>query len=88
MAEERLYCHLLMSVHSADMSPSLAKGWMRSSWHTPQRPPEPPMRVRQEVGEPLLQGDSFKTGGLCEGCKRGIHSPMIDNHGLEDLLKD
>jgi hypothetical protein len=46
------------------------------------------MRVRQEVGEPLLQGDSFKTGGLCEGCKRGIHSPMIDNHGLEDLLKD
>jgi hypothetical protein len=58
---------------------------MCSSWHTPQRHPEPLMRVRQEVGEPLLQGDSLKTSGFCEGCKRCIRSPMVYNNCLEDL---
>ena len=43
------------------------------------------MRVRQEVGEPLLQGDSLKTSGFCEGCKRCIRSPMVYNNCLEDL---
>jgi hypothetical protein len=46
------------------------------------------MRVRQEVSQPLLQGDSLKTGGFCEGCKRRIRSSMVDNNRLEDLLED
>lgn len=46
------------------------------------------MRVRQEVSEPLFQGDSLKTGGFCEGRKRRIRSPMVYNNCSENLLKD